>query len=819
MPLRKPGRAVRLTRAVAGAALVLLALAPAAPVAADGGLTMTARALLQGHARQGAWMAVAVDVENAGPTVTGELRVTGGPDMRTRFGLGVELATGSRKTFTLYVQPPGFVGSTSPLVVELVAGGSTVATAKAAVALHDPNQLVVGILAENPARIVSQVSLLPNAATGTTAVLVPLVVADLPDRVQGWAGLDRLIWQDTDAASLSTEQLTALSRWVAAGGRLVIVGGTAGPDALNALPEELLPYRPSGVLDVDPALLRPILGALPKDAAPVAALVGSPGKGRPLATSGDRVVAADMPYGSGHVTLLGFNPLSSWMTADSAMETLLWRRLVPQRSGTLVALTDDSQLVSGAASLPSLSLPPTSGLLVLIFGYILLIGPVNYLVLRRLDRREWAWATVPALIVVFTVGAFGIGALTRGSSVIVHEVAIVRGAPGTDLASAQSWLGIFSPTRASFAITVPGDTLIAGPISGDMFSTGATSPLDVLEGNPTKVRDLGVGYGSLRTIRAEGSATGPVVEATLTLVDSRLTGTVTNRSPMTLLAPALVLGSSVVTFPDLAPGATATISLPLAGVAFNQVQLSDKVVGQVNWGASGMDEATQRRMVRRAVIDQLTMDPMTGIGWSLPAGSAVLLAWGSDPVIPAVIEGQQVRRVTDVLYQIPFRYSINGKVSFSGDLLPPTMVSNDSSFFSKDPWSMGFGTGTIEMDYRPVAFDGTFTASEILVAMTNGGDPTMPGGSPLDAKPEVRCEITAADCSRVQDGIPELDVFDVRTGAWVQFAHLALGQSFRLPDPGRWLDPVTGDLRVRFVNERPEQVYFQFRAVISGSVK
>ena len=54
MPLRKPGRAVRLSRAVAGAALVLFALAPAAPVAADGGLTMTARALLQGHARQGA---------------------------------------------------------------------------------------------------------------------------------------------------------------------------------------------------------------------------------------------------------------------------------------------------------------------------------------------------------------------------------------------------------------------------------------------------------------------------------------------------------------------------------------------------------------------------------------------------------------------------------------------------------------------------------------------------------------------------------------------------------------------------------------------
>ena len=47
---------------------------------------MTARALLQGHVRQGSWFAIAVDLENAGPAVTGELRVAGGADSKTRFG-------------------------------------------------------------------------------------------------------------------------------------------------------------------------------------------------------------------------------------------------------------------------------------------------------------------------------------------------------------------------------------------------------------------------------------------------------------------------------------------------------------------------------------------------------------------------------------------------------------------------------------------------------------------------------------------------------------------------------------------------------------
>ena len=39
---------------------------------------MDARALLEGHARAGSWMAIAVDLTNAGPPSSGELRIAGG---------------------------------------------------------------------------------------------------------------------------------------------------------------------------------------------------------------------------------------------------------------------------------------------------------------------------------------------------------------------------------------------------------------------------------------------------------------------------------------------------------------------------------------------------------------------------------------------------------------------------------------------------------------------------------------------------------------------------------------------------------------------
>ena len=53
-------------------------------------------------------MAITIHIKNDGPSVSGELRLTGGSQGRTRFGLVADLPNGSDKTFLLYAQPPSF---------------------------------------------------------------------------------------------------------------------------------------------------------------------------------------------------------------------------------------------------------------------------------------------------------------------------------------------------------------------------------------------------------------------------------------------------------------------------------------------------------------------------------------------------------------------------------------------------------------------------------------------------------------------------------------------------------------------------------------
>src|SRR6185295_1758113 len=113
---------------------------------------------------------------------------------------------------------------------------------------------------------------------------------------------------------------------------------------------------------------------------------------------------------------------------------------------------------------------------------------------------------------------------------------------------------IFSPSRGRYQVRVPGGALLSSPINDFFNGQGTATQLDLLQGDPARVRDLAVGFGSLRTIRAETAVSVPLIETDLRLENGRLKGTVTNRSTERLERPAVVLGGTVAALQDLEPG-------------------------------------------------------------------------------------------------------------------------------------------------------------------------------------------------------------------------------------------------------------------------
>jgi hypothetical protein len=787
---------------------------------AAGGLTMNAKIMLQGHARAGDWAAIEVDLQNDGPPIEGELQMNGGTQNTVKYAMAVKLPTSSHQTYVLHAQPPNFGRNVK---IDLVAGGNVLSSVTVAYLIHDANQLVVGVLAERPAGIVSELQL-PANPFGTAPAVVTLGVADLPARSEGWSSIDRLIWQDVDSNQLSSAQLAAMREWIASGGRLVIVGGTAGINTLSAFPDDLLPYRPTATLDVDPSRLVGVLGPLPDGAAELAAMSGAPGAGRALATSGDRVVAGDLVYGSGRITLLGFDPTVKWL-AESKSVDQLWRGLLPERIGNGESSSDDSQLVGAVYQLPALQLPPIDGLLVIIGAYILIIGPINYLILKRLDRRELAWITMPILVLAFAAASFGYGSFLRGTDVVINEVAIVRGAPDATEASAEVYFGIFSPTRATYQVDVPQGALLAAPFAGDQFGQGSVS-LDILQGTgteqPSAVRNLSVGSGSIRVVRAELPVTAPRMKATLDLVDGVLTGTFENASDQALESVAVVLGSSVAVLGDVEAHGTRPIHVRVQSNPFGS-GLADQVIGP---SFDTSNEAGILRATRYNMVSQLTFDPSGMTNGSLSADRAVILAFGRDALLDLRVGNETPRKNGNVMYYVPVQVGLSGKVTFQGDLLQSTTI--DGLFFQKDRQFLSMGSGTATLGYQPIPFEGSFGVSEVRIQLGGGGN-IIPSSTGKPIEPLTELPVPCTDslntvpkgCQAPRpDQMPEVEVFDRTAGAWMRLPRMTAELTYTLTGPTRYLDPVTAQLLIRFVNDNPDMsVGFGFQVALAGTVR
>ena len=82
----------------------------------------------------------------------------------------------------------------------------------------------------------------------------------------------------------------------------------------------------------------------------------------------------------------------------------------------------------------------------------ILLGPVDYFVLKRLDRLPLTWLTSIGWIAVFTVGAYyGVQAL-RGGQMQIRTVSVQDSIAGSGTGWATHYLGIFAPRSDDYQL-------------------------------------------------------------------------------------------------------------------------------------------------------------------------------------------------------------------------------------------------------------------------------------------------------------------------------------------------------------------------------
>ena len=494
-----------MTRGVkwAGAGKLLLLVASAFWTGAafgQAGLDMEVLPAFDGHVKEGHWLAVTSVISNTGPRVRGTIEVaTEGLGRATTFTTPVDLPRRSRRAYTLYVLNEGFA-ATGKVKVRLRASGRRPMDREAQLRSHTREERIVALIGARASSLVALPGLWvpavppPTQPTGESSgsysspMTMPamgrthLVLHDteqesvgggagLPTRVRGYDSVDVVVLRDFRPARLSPEEADALIKWVASGGTLVVSAGGSAQLIQGSFVEKMLPVTLRGA-----KTLTGLSGVAeryhvsPPRATSVLVTHAARQSGTVLASQDGVPLIVEGRYGMGRVYFLAFDigrePARTWAVGMRE----LWREILTAPNTTW-RLPEDAWTAAGgqwanigpygrpqpgpAAQtladavrwIPQMEVPSFGFVGAFLVLYILFLVPINYFVLKALDKRELSWITTPLIVVVFSVGAYMVGRSVKGGKVLVTQAAVVQARSGSSTAVADDFIGIFSPSR------------------------------------------------------------------------------------------------------------------------------------------------------------------------------------------------------------------------------------------------------------------------------------------------------------------------------------------------------------------------------------
>ena len=726
---------LRAAAPIAGLIAVFASLGTPAPaIADDSAITIAAfSAGWDAAGVAGSWVPFTAEVRNDGARdFTGTVRFR--PHRIASYTVGVPGATydvpvviprGAARAVTAYglfddFSYGGGAGGSSYEAVVLDQAGGQVAASNSVVL--NSGYIAVGLLTDSD-RVEGSVTASPRALFGTQVKVRRLTAATLPRDPIRLSGFAALVIDQFDASALSQAQVQAIVDYIAYGGYLIEAGGSTWRRTMAQLPATLLPMRPESSTVVT---LGPVAELLGKTSpTPVPAVTGSlrPGASIVLSDSSGAPLMIGASYGAGRILELAFDPADDADLAAGEVAGMAWadainygagRGPLPitatgngvslQQPGIVKGIPSRTNLEAQVSALlndtPENALPPIAGLGLLLVLYILLVGPLNYVLLRGMRRRELMWVSVPLVVAVFTGGAYVQGLLTHGADFFVNEVQLIRAAPDGS-ADVSIYDAVYAPRRGDVHVRMPEGTLASTELASGYLSGGPVRGSDdrVTATREPQVIMTDVPVWSPRAIRSETSTTSNLqLESHLRLVGGRVVGTILNRGRQAIHDVAVVTGGSLyASLTAMIPaGASADVDASLGSSDSTQGGRASCPPGalcaqpdgpQNAQGSGGGQSPAQKRRQAAQMAGQLltandagtlalvgTMEPLppprvegSSPNRSAVAGFAIATAFESMDALPLVWSAPRI---------LASGYSASTPVAVSDVMVPPALASD-----------------------------------------------------------------------------------------------------------------------------------------------
>ncbi len=738
--------------ALVGLVLGLAALGPwpaGQTAVAAGPVSFRVEPLFDGYYKLREWTAVAVEIANDGQGPFEGEAVYESVDLGrrlTEFSVPVRLDPGERRRYIVPVMMTGFERSGT---VRLRAGNQTVAEERVALFPMDAGDFLLGVVGRDPLPLHFKFSLRPQGQSRTFVVTVR--PEDFPDASHLLRSFDAIVINGLPAGRLSPAQTRALTDWVLGGGHLVVGGVGSAGDVEGFGP--LIPARVlgrqtvSGLPNLERAIQVPIRVWEPFE---VTALAPAAGAQVLIAEEGLPLVVRQR-FGRGMVTFLAMDgsadPLNAWWGLGPMWRLILTTDRSPtQEFQSRVQLTGLGAIYNALAEqVTPFDLPSAQTIIIFLGAYVLLVGPVNYLVLRRLRRPDWFWFTTPAVTALFGLAVFGLGFSPQAQGVALRDITIIRHPDDLRVGYADSYIAVFSPVYRAYDLEFPG-SVFPSPLLPfwEWTNPPDTQPVTVeTAGSVRRLKNLSVDAWGLRGVLAEGLIRydrEPLRVEALAEADG-VRVTVTNPGPGAVEGVVAGHSAGIETIGRLGPGESRQVFIragPVGGL--EELRLQQLLL-------AGQDLPEPAFNVRRLVLSTLFDDEITtGQPWQV--GGLRLVAWEDRSPVAVRVSDTPSRQSSTVLrfIQVQPQAGPGARVVAPGTMRRQ-LIDRDAVYLGPSAFGFAIGSGSATWRYY---LPSDFPAGQVArIELLFNGQPRRP-----------------------TDIWPRVQAFNFREGRWVDLGDI-----------------------------------------------
>lgn len=589
-------------------------------------------------------------------------------------------------------------------------------------------ELFVGILSDNPQKL----SYMEGVGVNYSAVRIKtfnMKTEKMPNHVMGLDVLDVLVITDYDTRQLSKEQTSAVWAWVKEGGTLLLGTGARADETLYAFQNDLLEehYAPPALRSVDMGVEYSTNGPGDSFLNLVCADISLKG-GTGVLANDQFSVLSTVSKGKGTVGVAAYDfaDITSFCeTHRSYVDKLFTVILGDTRLNNL-----SSYLYSGNSgqfwSVQNMlntgnvdKLPQLALYIVLIMGYIILVGPGLYLYLKKKEKRGYYRTAVVVISFIFTAVIYLIGIKTRFKDTFFTYATIFDSTE--NYVDEYTYINMRTPYNKAYTISLDPSYVVL-PITRSNSYEVAPVP-KFLGDEDYKVR-VGYGDGDTKVSVQNAAAFTPKyfsmqkrtpntdhrgLLGDITLSDGKVYGTVTNEYPFPVEKIGILMYGKMVVLEELKPGESVNLNgAPVINYPINSSFIvSARVTGSYQYPKADIDNPDYMLALSRTNILSFYLDKYSS-------------SYNQEARIVAFSRNQSDSQfLTKDMYEtfgmsmftttLDVKTKLHGKISHSALIKPPTVISgqyysDSNATYAVDPVALEYSLGN-DLEIEKLVFE------------------------------------------------------------------------------------------------------------------